>query len=164
MLLVYNLTNGNLTFIGFNWNWGQIVELSNTHNIGDYVTKLTGSINVAFANLNNLREFMVEYYAPLLSGNINIFSNKYRLEFISIPTHDRYTEFYYNNISGDIAVFGDKYDLVGFIFMHRAAVYGELKSLKNLKKFYIFYCKYSGITGSKSDLYNQGANCIYFDI
>lgn len=69
-----------------------------------------------------------------------------------------------NNVSGNISVFSNKYDIEDISIQRYSNITGEVKSLKNLKKLRQFICLITSITGSKTDLYNNGANCSYFSI
>ena len=84
----------------------------------------------------------------------------------------RYTKWYNNadywqlsdRIYGNISVFANKYNLRQILFTWYKNISGEVKSLKNLKKLYYLQIDRGQITGSKTDLYNQGANLGYFSI
>jgi len=64
--------------------------------------------------------------------------------------------------TGNIRIFADKYDTER-IWMYRLNVSGEVKVLNKLQKLTWFSLAYANnVTGSKEDLYNNGANCENF--
>ena len=68
------------------------------------------------------------------------------------------------NISGNISALGNKYDLEFIQIVRYSTIYGEVKSLKNLKKLYSLEINACNCTGCKSDLYNEGVNIVTFAI
>lgn len=68
------------------------------------------------------------------------------------------------NISGNINIFSDKYDLSYTLIERYTYINGQLKDLKNLKKIWYVDFAWCNVTGSKTDLYNNGANIRYFDV
>lgn len=71
---------------------------------------------------------------------------------------------YRSNRTGNISVFENKLRLREFHINWCINITGQLISLKNLKKLYFCMCRGTSVTGSKTDLYNGGANCSYFAI
>ena len=128
-----------------------------------------GSIN-SFQNMIKLKSIMASC-TRMLTGDISIaFNNNYKIYY----TYFEYVSTGYNgiapndspstNISGNISVFADKYDFEILVFSGYSNIVGELKLLKNLKKLYQLYLRNTGCTGSKTDLWNNGANVYYFSI
>ena len=68
------------------------------------------------------------------------------------------------NVSGDISIFGSKYDLERVDLFLYTPIYGEVKSLKNLKKLWYCCIDHCNCTGSKTDLWNGGINIRYFSV
>lgn len=132
---------------------------------------MNGSINT-FQSNTNIKYFSLEYVNNIMGNIETCFINKYKLASMGLEyqaynsnndTTDPYTRS--PNISGNISVFADKYDLQALTLRLYINVNGQVKDLKNLKKIYFFNCYRSwGITGSQSDLWNNGANCSYFNI
>lgn len=105
-----------------------------------------------------------------ITGNINnafINTNK----FINLELYFMYWSGQWNNpdissgdITGSINVFNNKYDMQAIRISSYSNVNGYIKDLKNLKKLYYVNFYNTGITGSKTDLWNQGANIESFTI
>ena len=108
---------------------------------------VTGNIEIACVNLGKLS------YIGLSCATYNSTRNVYG--------HDIHKS---TNVSGNIFVFGDKYDLQSIQILSYTNVYGQVKDMKNLKKIRICQLYGSNCTGSKTDLYNQGANVTHFRV
>jgi len=67
--------------------------------------------------------------------------------------------------TGDTSIFSDKYDLEHFYHAHSyiTVKVSDFAKLQKLTYFYTYYAV-GGITGSKSDLYNGGANVTTFQL
>ena len=107
-------------------------------------------------------------YVNETTGNIEImFNNTYKITYIDFVYckwrngNDDYT-IKSTNIGG--SVFSNKYDLRILEIASYTSINGEIKDLKNLKKLYIVSLSSSACTGSKTDLYNNGANITGFYI
>ena len=162
LILGYNFTYIEITM-------PTVADLSNYPGIKPYATKRSGNINL-LQNLIHLYYFSL--YNSLsadssLHGDIGIvFINMQRLTHIWITG-----AYVYGNVdsagitvTGNISVFGNKYNLKYIQFTGCKGIYGEVKSLKNLKKFYACRLDYCSCTGSKTDLYNSGANITIFSV
>ena len=157
-----------LTLLKFGKYWdgtiSQRIAIAPTRNT------VTGSID-QFANCLNLKVIYLYPYNSI-TGNINIlFANLYKILNIEIgylywDAANQKDVIYTTstNVSGNINVLCDKYDLDSIRFYRYSNIVGELKSLKNLKKFYICYFTLCDVTGAKADLYNNGANITIFSI
>lgn len=105
-----------------------------------------------------------------LTGNLeNMCASIYKLQELDIVHPIVYSntwnsDNYDYNIAGDISVFSAKYNLMKLQIYPYPNITGEIKSLKNLKKLYYLILSRSSVTGSKSDLYNSGANISTFYI
>ena len=159
LALLYNPTKTNLTYIGIHKN--------GSGTIGPTRELIRGSIHTC-ANYSKLMNFNMQY-CNSMTGDIAIaFANCYKLDAILInhasfingtsigDTSDK--------IYGDIAVFADKYNAEFIASVRWSGIYGEAKSLKNLKKLSWFEFRSCNVTGSKTDLYNGGVNITEFDI
>lgn len=115
--------------------------------IGAWGCYITGNIETAFNSMNrfNRCDFVWDKYVA---------GDPYGGDVLTYST----------NISGNINVFANKYDLVFFQIQYYTNVNGQLKDLKNLKKFLGCYLSGCSATGSKTDLWNQGANITDFRI
>ena len=129
---------------------GSINTLSNHNKIVSFWLPydVTGNIQTTCVNMNKLTRFtaMYIYYYPQGSGS-------------SWDTSRRSTD-----ITGNISIFGNKYDLRILQFERYSTINGEIKDLKNLKKLYVVDFLHCSVTGSKTDLWNQGANVTTFRI
>ena len=166
----YNPTKTNLTYIGMSkyakygeqygtryqiaytreTTIGSINSLSNLIHMIDFETwgicATTGNINTAFNNMNKL------YVINCLSYHYN-------------PNNSNGDGFVMDNTtSGNINVLSNKYNLEYLGFERYPNVTGEIKSLKNLKKFSRCYLGGCSCTGAKTDLYNNGANITGFEL
>ena len=101
-----------------------------------------GSIEVSCANMNKL-------------SSITIRGTKSHVQIIGTDTE---------TICGNISVFGNKYDMQGITLPGWKSIVGEVKNLKNLKKLWRLWLDNTSCTGSKTDLYNNGAICTDFRI
>ena len=106
---------------------------------------VSGDISIAFANMNKSAQIYMSF----------------RGYSVTDPYGDSW-ETDTTRLFGNISVFSDKYDLQVLGFDYRANINGEIKSLKNLKKLYIVNFDHGSVTGTKADLYNNGANIIDF--
>ena len=105
-----------------------------------------------------------------MTGNINqIFNQSYKLYWIEFEylKYDDSSGHYNGNytstdISGNINAFADKYDLEYLLIARYPNITGQVKDLKNLKKIYAINLAACSCTGSKTDLWNQGANITIF--
>ena len=146
------------------------INVANTAQRESIIFKNTGYIS----QLTNLTKLIT-----IDLGGCNALSGNFEIMYINMSklTYVNNQMYYYsstdrapNNWSsnkifyGDISVFGDKYDLELLGFAWRNHISGELKSLKNLKKLYYLALDSSMCTGSKTDLYNGGANVSHFAI
>ena len=105
-------------------------------------TSLTGSIETAFTNCNKLNQIKFGYRE--WQNGTDTFSNRS------------------TNISGNINVFADKYDMEHIMINLYSSVNGDIKNLKNLKKLWYCHLWKCSCTGSKTDLWNDGANIKIF--
>lgn len=117
----------------------KLIRLSCQYNNGT-----TGNVETAFTNINKLVIIANQYVKWTGSSN----------DWGATTT----------NINGNIRVFGNKYNLERILLYNRVNINGDLKSLKNLKKLYYVDLVYCDIIGTKTDLYNQGANITHFDV
>ena len=69
-----------------------------------------------------------------------------------------------NDRIGNISVLGDKYNLEHITMVGERSIIGQIKDLKNLKKLYYVDFSNGSVTGSKTDLYNNGVNITTFYI
>ena len=67
-------------------------------------------------------------------------------------------------LTGNISIFAGKYDLELIQIECYPNISGEVKSLKNLKKLTYYRSSYTEVTGSKTDLYNEGVNITGFAV
>ena len=156
----YNPTKTNLTNVGIKISGDKqtIMSLANADNrlilninafsgmshmknldIGDH-SKISGSISICFANMNR---FVYGRIGHALPGYNNSYGIAWNAQ---------------GQATGNINVFADKYDFYGISCYGHRNITGELKSLKNLKKFAWYNFESTGITGSNADLWNNGAN------
>ena len=128
------------------------------------VKNKTGSIN-ALSNLTKIKSLMVN--RCYIGGNINtafVNMNKlYDIDISIIPVGSNRDD-YKTKYTGNISVFNNKYDLVYLMSQWNPGINGELKDLKNLKKLNMCDFLHCSVTGSKTDLYNNGANLYDFRI
>lgn len=159
----------NLTHIGV-YKYAAYVPNSVRKAIAPTRVSTIGSINV-FYNLSNLKMLETMFLASI-TGNIETaFANTYKLYGIQMsglgydPNSD-YGDLNVNstNISGNISVFGNKYNLEYIQIELYTNVNGQIKDMKNLKKLYWVKFLYCSVTGSKTDLWNQGANITSFNV
>lgn len=116
-----------------------------------FSTYIDGNIETCFANMSKMYEISIPcaFYTPS-------HPNTGKPDWLTTVSSDL--------VSGNINVLGDKYDLKTIEFQRHKNIAGEAKSLKNLKKLWHADFRYSSCTGSKTDLYNNGANVYDFRI
>ena len=109
----------------------------------------------------------LQLWACYETGDISIaFANWYKIIYIYMAFRGYSATSAYGDswetdttrLFGNISVFSDKYDLQLLGLEYHANINGEVKSLKNLKKLIDVNFDHCSCTGSKTDLYNQGAN------
>lgn len=135
--LAADRTTGSLNILQ---NMHKLTCLSFVYNIN-----IVGNIEITFVNANKLYSF--DYISLHWSINNN------RIEVVDNQ-----------NILGNISIFANKYDMEYLRITRCPNIIGQVKNLANLKKLY--YCELSrcNCTGSKTDLYNNGANVTGFYI
>jgi len=96
----------------------------------------------------------------LLTGNIETMYKSCGKGLYKIAFHNmHFNGSYSNKLTGSIQVLGDMYDLEIIILMGYTTMTGTWSMLAKLQKLTKLYLQNkSGITGSKADLYNKGAN------
>ena len=126
---------------------------------------ITGSVNF-IQNIPKI--FRVSFiYDTSITCNIEVaFANAYNLFGVGFSAayshYDYVTPTTSTNVYGNISVFGDKYNIGSIELDYYGNINGKLSDLKNLKKLYSFICRYSALSGVKTDLYNNGANVTTF--
>ena len=174
-ILIYNFAKTNLTSIGLYPNSSIFPNSSELYNGRSKYWFVTHKVNGSINWLNNCINLHDALFAScnIVTGDISIaFANTYKFYDLemqpgydgSASTVEYYQNTYGHNIYGNISVFADKYDAFRIYFQYRTDIVGELKSLKNLKKLYTCYFLNCSVTGSKTDLWNNGANVYYFAI
>ena len=172
LIFVYNPTRRasrratNLTFFGLN-RYARDVNVK--IGLSQPMLNTNGSINNIIPNWNKL-ETIYLWGCQNTTGNIEIaFVNPYKLAYVYITSiyYDQNGNNKHNissNIEGNISVFSNKYDLKTIQIVRYSLINGDIKDLKNLKKLIYVYFDYSQVTGSKTDLWNNGANIIDFSV
>lgn len=115
-----------------------------THAMFYSVNQITGNIETMFTSMNKIQEISLIH-----------------CKWVNNNDHWGITS---TNLAGNISVLANKYNLLALGIMNYVNINGELKSLKNLKKFFYCYLLRTGCTGSKADLWNNGANITTFNI
>ena len=132
-------------------------------------TSISGNIDL-LRNLVKLQEIEIWGNKNTVNGSIETFVSNHsgkRLWQITIVWMDSdyaYRGMIDNGIYGDISVFANYYDMGKLQISGYSTITGELKSLKNLKKIYYVFLRRCSCTGSKADLYNNGANISTFSV
>lgn len=160
---MYNLTKTNLTWIRV--TAPDANNSSQQSILYDYVINIYGNIQI-FKNHIALTYFNL-WGLKNITGDIGIiFANWYKIMHIEIQGSWGFdsVDTTGTTITGNISILSDKYDSSVIGLTGRKGVNGEVKSLKNLKKIWYLALNLTSCTGSKTDLYNQGANVTTFRI
>ena len=169
LILLYNPTKTNLTSINLRkYPGGKYPE--STHQF----YYINGSVNFI---QNHTHLYYISLGAnPNISGNIEIMFNNHSGKGLWYILYD-YLKWNHTNgsylygssykstdFAGNINIFANKYDIEWIQIEQCSLITGEVKSLKNLKKFRVCYLGGCSCTGSKTDLWNQGANITWFGV
>ena len=162
---LYNPKRTNLTYFGINPFSGPSSAYTPLSQQVDCWNNVSGSID-AFINLTNIQYFFISFRRNI-TGNISIMENWSKIMHITLLFGSTgyfglYNESPSTNISGSISVFANKYDLQIIRTFAYKNIYGEIKNLKNLKKLVNVDFRYTSITGSKTDFYNNGTGVTQF--
>ena len=167
LLFTYNPVNTNLTYLGIT-KYAAYAKYGVRYAIAPTKINTIGSID---SLIPYIKISYISTWGCYITGNISTaFVNSYKSYAIYI-SYDKYvagdpyggdTADTSTNITGNISVFSDKYDLKAVQLECYSQISGQIKDLKNLKKLNI--CDFWGgnCTGSKTDLWNQGANVTTF--